>query len=83
MSYVRGLQGEDLKPGGATPAFFRAIATPKHFAVHSGPDLGRRGLNAAVSRQDFFGTYLRAFRSAVTEGPTISGFPPKMPPPKP
>jgi len=61
VAFVRGLQGDD-------PAHPRAIATPKHFAVHSGPEPGRHGFSAAVSPHDLEATYLPAFRAAVTEG---------------
>jgi beta-glucosidase len=44
------------------------IATPKHFAVHSGPEAGRDGFDVDPSPQDLEWTYLPAFRLAVTEG---------------
>ena len=31
VAFVRGIQGKN-------PDYFKAIATPKHFAVHSGPE---------------------------------------------
>src|SRR5690348_12767562 len=61
VAFVRGIQGDD-------PAHPRAIATPKHFAVHSGPEFGRHGFDADVSPHDLEATYLPAFRAAVTEG---------------
>ena len=61
VAFVRGIQGDD-------PAHPRAIATPKHFAVHSGPEFGRHGFDADVSPHDLGATYLPAFRAAVTEG---------------
>jgi len=60
-AFVRGIQGPD-------PAHPRAIATPKHFAVHSGPEAGRHGFDVDVSPQDLQATYLPAFRQAVVEG---------------
>ncbi|HET7222793.1 MAG TPA: glycoside hydrolase family 3 N-terminal domain-containing protein, partial [Rhodanobacteraceae bacterium] len=42
VAFVRGIQGDD-------PAHPRAIATPKHFAVHSGPEPGRHGFDVDVS----------------------------------
>ena len=60
-AFVRGIQGPD-------PAHPRAIATPKHFAVHSGPEAGRHGFDVDVSPQDLEATYLPAFRQAVVEG---------------
>lgn len=61
VAFVHGLQGEDL-------AHPRTIATPKHFAVHSGPEPGRHGFSVAVSPHDLEATYLPAFRAAVVEG---------------
>ncbi len=60
-AFVRGIQGPD-------PLHPRAIATPKHFAVHSGPEAGRHGFDVDVSPQDLEATYLPAFRQAVVEG---------------
>lgn len=61
VGFVRGIQGDD-------PAHPRAIATPKHFVVHSGPEFGRHGFDVDVSPHDLEATYLPAFRAAVTEG---------------
>ncbi|MFL6602712.1 MAG: glycoside hydrolase family 3 C-terminal domain-containing protein [Steroidobacteraceae bacterium] len=61
MAFVRGLQGND-------PVHPRVIATPKHFAVHSGPEPLRHGFNARPSAHDLEDTYLPAFRAAVVEG---------------
>lgn len=61
VGFVRGIQGDDA-------AHPRAIATPKHFAVHSGPEAGRHGFDVAVSPHDLEDTYLPAFRAAITEG---------------
>ena len=44
------------------------IATPKHFAVHSGPEPVRHTINVVVSKHDLEDTYLPAFRAAVVEG---------------
>lgn len=61
VAFIRGLQGDD-------PAHPRVIATPKHFAVHSGPEPGRHGFDVDVSPHDLAATYLPAFRAAVTAG---------------
>jgi beta-glucosidase len=61
VGFIRGIQGDD-------PEHPRAIATPKHFAVHSGPEAGRHGFDIDVSPHDLEDTYLPAFRAAVTEG---------------
>ena len=61
VSFVRGLQGND-------PVHPKVIATPKHFAVHSGPEAVRHGFNVVPSAHDVEDTYLPAFRAAVVEG---------------
>uniref|UniRef100_B0SVR3 Beta-glucosidase n=1 Tax=Caulobacter sp. (strain K31) TaxID=366602 RepID=B0SVR3_CAUSK len=61
VAFVEGIQGDD-------PDHPRIIATPKHFAVHSGPESTRHGANVFVSRRDLEDTYLPAFRAAVVEG---------------
>ena len=61
VAYVTGLQGSD-------PHYYRAISTPKHFAVHSGPEPTRHFADVDVSKHDMEDTYLPAFRAAVTEG---------------
>ncbi|KQN94115.1 glycoside hydrolase family 3 [Sphingomonas sp. Leaf231] len=65
VAFVTGLQGPDpLQP--------KVIATPKHLAVHSGPEAGRDGFDVDPSPQDLEATYLPAFRLAVTEGKALS-----------
>jgi beta-glucosidase len=61
VAFVTGLQGDD-------PKYFRVISTPKHFAVHSGPESSRHSIDVKVSKHDMEDTYLPAFRAAVTEG---------------
>ncbi|WP_242182761.1 glycoside hydrolase family 3 C-terminal domain-containing protein [Sphingomonas sp. CARO-RG-8B-R24-01] len=61
VAFVTGLQGPD-------PAHPKVIATPKHFAVHSGPEAGRDSFDVDPSPQDLEATYLPAFRMTVTEG---------------
>jgi beta-glucosidase len=61
VAFVTGLQGDD-------PKYFRVVSTPKHFAVHSGPETSRHTINVEVSKHDVEDTYLPAFRAAVTEG---------------
>jgi beta-glucosidase len=61
IAFVTGLQGDD-------PKYFRVIATPKHFAVHSGPEPTRHSIDVQVSKHDMEDTYLPAFRAAITEG---------------
>jgi beta-glucosidase len=61
VAFVTGMQGDD-------PKYFRVVSTPKHFAVHSGPEPSRHMINVEVSKHDMEDTYLPAFRAAVTEG---------------
>jgi beta-glucosidase len=61
VAFVTGLQGDD-------PRYYLAIATPKHFAVHSGPEPTRHFTDVDVSKHDQEDTYLPAFRAAVVEG---------------
>lgn len=60
VAYVRGLQGDD-------PKYWKVVSTPKHFAVHSGPEPERHSFDAVVSERDLQETYLPAFRATVTE----------------
>lgn len=64
-AFVKGLQGTD-------PTYFRAIATPKHFAVHSGPENDRHRFNVKPSAYDLWDTYLPAFRSTIVDGQAYS-----------
>jgi beta-glucosidase len=59
--FVEGVQGAD-------GSYLKADATPKHFAVHSGPERTRDGFNSVVSAHDLEDTYLPAFRTVLTEG---------------
>jgi beta-glucosidase len=61
VAFVTGMQGDD-------PHYYRVISTPKHFAVHSGPEPTRHFTDIDVSKHDELDTYLPAFRAAVTEG---------------
>jgi beta-glucosidase len=61
VRYIRGMQG----PEHAAP---RVIATPKHFAVHSGPESLRHEFNVNPSPHDLQDTYLPAFRDAIVDG---------------
>jgi beta-glucosidase len=61
VAFVTGMQGDD-------PKYYRVISTPKHYAVHSGPEPTRHTADVRVSKHDEIDTYLPAFRAAVTEG---------------
>ncbi len=60
VAYVTGMQGDD-------PRYYRTIATPKHYAVHSGPETTRHSADVPASKHDELDTYLPAFRATVTE----------------
>lgn len=61
VAFVQGIQGDN-------PDRPTVIATPKHYAVHSGPESTRHSANVFVSRHDLEDTYLPAFRAAVVDG---------------
>jgi beta-glucosidase len=61
VRFVTGLQGDD-------PDTYLAIATPKHFDVHSGPESERHRFNVDVSSHDLEDTYLPAFRATIVDG---------------
>jgi beta-glucosidase len=60
VAFVEGLQGSDA-------TYYKTIATPKHFAVHSGPETTRHTANINPSAHDLEDTYLPAFRATVTQ----------------
>ncbi|HEV2277881.1 MAG TPA: glycoside hydrolase family 3 C-terminal domain-containing protein [Acidobacteriaceae bacterium] len=60
VAFVQGLQGDD-------PKYFLTVATPKHYAVHSGPEPLRHEFNVNVSPHDLEDTYLPAFRATVMD----------------
>src|SRR5436190_10256473 len=60
VAFVKGMQGDD-------PRYYRVISTPKHYAVHSGPEPTRHKADVQVSKHDELDTYLPAFRATVTE----------------
>jgi beta-glucosidase len=61
LAFVTGMQGDD-------PKYLKVVATPKHYAVHSGPDSERHTFNVNPSPHDLEDTYLPAFRATVVEG---------------
>jgi beta-glucosidase len=61
VNFIQGLQGKDAH-------YLKTVATPKHFAVHSGPDSQRHYFNAIVSQRDLRMTYLPAFKACIMEG---------------
>jgi beta-glucosidase len=65
VAFVQGLQGDDLR-------YLKLVATPKHYAVHSGPEPDRHHFDARVSERDLQETYLPAFEACVKEGKAVS-----------
>jgi beta-glucosidase len=63
--FVKGLQGND-------PKYFKVVATPKHYAVHSGPEPERHRFNVNVDPRDLEDTYTPAFRATIVEGKAYS-----------
>jgi beta-glucosidase len=61
VAFVTGMQGND-------PHYLKVVSTPKHYAVHSGPEPQRHVFDAMVSEYDLVNTYLAAFRASVIEG---------------
>jgi beta-glucosidase len=61
VAFVKGLQGND-------PRYLKVVATPKHYAVHSGPEPERHSFDARATERDLRQTYLPAFRATVVEG---------------
>jgi len=60
VAFCRGLQGND-------PRYLKVVATPKHYAVHSGPEALRHEFDAVVSARDLHETYLPHFEACVRE----------------
>jgi beta-glucosidase len=65
VRFVQGLQGDN-------PTYLKTVATPKHFAVHSGPEDTRHYFDALVSQRDLHMTYLPAFKACIVEGQAFS-----------
>jgi beta-glucosidase len=65
VAMCKGLQGND-------PKYLKLVATPKHYAVHSGPEGLRHHFNAIASAKDLRETYLPAFFDCVTEAKAYS-----------
>jgi beta-glucosidase len=61
VAFVTGLQGDNQKS-------LQALSTPKHFAVHSGPESTRHVADVQISNHDLEDTYLPAFRATVLAG---------------
>ena len=60
VNFVRGMQGTNAE-------YYKVIATPKHFAVHSGPESERHRFDVDPSPHDLWDTYLPAFRATIVD----------------
>ncbi|MFP3938227.1 MAG: glycoside hydrolase family 3 C-terminal domain-containing protein [Phycisphaerae bacterium] len=65
VAFCKGLQGDD-------PKYLKTVATPKHYAVHSGPEPKRHTFDARVNQRDLRETYLPAFKACVQEAKAFS-----------
>jgi beta-glucosidase len=65
VAFVKGMQGDD-------PRYLKTVATPKHYAVHSGPESTRHTFDAVIDERDLRDTYLPQFELAVREGGALS-----------
>lgn len=65
VRFIKGLQGDD-------PHYLKLVATAKHFAVHSGPEVDRHRFDAVPSPQDFLNTYSPHFEKVVKEAGVYS-----------
>jgi beta-glucosidase len=57
--FILGLQGDK--------EILKVAACAKHYAVHSGPEPGRRSFESKVVERDLYETYLPQFESAVVD----------------
>jgi len=65
VAFVKGLQGDD-------PDYLKLVATPKHYAVHSGPEVLRHEFDARINEKDMREFYLFAFEATIKEAKAAS-----------
>ncbi len=65
VAFIKGLQGDDS-------TYLKLAATPKHFAVHSGPEHARHTFDVQPSVRDLWETYLPAFEASIKEAGAVS-----------
>jgi beta-glucosidase len=63
--FVKGLQGDD-------PRYLKLVSTPKHYAVHSGPESDRHHFDVPMDERTMRETYLPAFEACVKEAQAAS-----------
>jgi len=67
VAFIDGMQGRQ-EEGAPPPKYLKLVATAKHFAVHSGPEIERHRFDAEVSEHDLSDSYLPQFEACVREG---------------
>lgn len=65
VEFIKGLQGDN-------PNYLKTIATVKHFAIHSGPEIDRHTFNVEIGERDLKETYLPQFEMGIREGKAYS-----------
>ena len=65
VAFIEGMQG--TQPGAPPPKYLKLVATAKHFAVHSGPEVERHHFDARVTEHDLRDSYLPQFAACVRE----------------
>jgi len=65
VAFIRGLQGDD-------PKYLKVVATPKHYAVHSGPEPDRHSFEPEIDERDFRESYLPHFQACIEEAKAFS-----------
>ena len=65
VQFIKGLQGDDT-------CYLKVVATPKHYAVHSGPEPERHTFDAVTDERDLRETYLPHFRACIKEANAFS-----------
>ena len=65
VAFIEGMQG--TQEGASPPKYLKLVATAKHFAVHSGPEIERHRFDAEVSEHDLHDSYLPQFEACVRE----------------
>ena len=60
VNFVNGLEGDDEQ-------YLKSVATLKHYAVHSGPEVSRHSDDYAASPKDLAETYFPAFKDTIAE----------------
>ncbi len=65
VSFIRGMQGND-------PKYLKVVATPKHYAVHSGPEPDRHAFDAVIDERDLRESYLPHFQACIEEAKAFS-----------